>query len=256
MRICITMCICMRIVILFAYYGLMILNRSGRGAVFVHIDRKRKTERRQTYENRNARSLIEGVILALLIVLCIAIPSISAYLTTSESKDSAFTIAKQESFTLNPDDGSTPVDGETYDYGDYTYTYSESDGGWAVALNLDVTDEYQTSYGPILESINRKPITNMRKTFSYCYSLITAPVIPASVTNMQGTFSYCESLTTAPVIPEGVTCITDIFECCGSLKTYVGSTDPDGDFSNYKIPNNVPDMDFAFYWCSELDLAP
>lgn len=212
-------------------------------------------------------------------MLCVTIPSISAYLTTSESKDSAFTIAKQESFDYNPDDGSTPVNGEYYNCGDYTYRYYESDNGWHASLNSKVTDTKQTSYGPILESINGKPIvnmqytffqcyqltvspvipsgvTNMFGTFSDCYNLITAPEIPNGVTNMSGTFALCYSLTTAPIIPESVTSMWATFSGCTSLKTYVGSTDPDGDFSNYKLPNDLEYMNSAFNACTLLTAAP
>ncbi len=98
---------------------------------------------------------------------------------------------------LNPDDGTEPQDGDIYTHGDYQYTYSASDGGWAVR----VKDNTKTEYGAILESINGQPVTSLNSTFWYCTSLKTAPAIPNSVTDMTATFRNCTKLTTAPVIP-------------------------------------------------------
>ena len=46
------------------------------------------------------------------------------------------------------------------------------------------------------------------------------------------------------------------FKGCSSLKTYVGSTDTDGDFSNYTIPNSVTKMSSTFKGCTSLTTAP
>ena len=66
---------------------------------------------------------------------------------------------------LNPTDidldsngRTTPQNGDTYTHGDYRYTYMEVYNGWKVAINTEVTDKKQTSYGTILESINGKPV--------------------------------------------------------------------------------------------------
>ena len=126
---------------------------------------------------------------------------------------------------------SSMPDWTTYQYGDYTYTYSS--GGWSVNINTNVTDKNQTSYGSILESINGVPITDMQYTFHGCTSLTTAPVIPNGVTDLYYTFGNCES-----------------------LKTYIGSTDPDGDFSHYVIPSGVTNMPDTFIYCTALTKAP
>ena len=46
------------------------------------------------------------------------------------------------------------------------------------------------------------------------------------------------------------------FSGCTSLKTYVGSADPDGDFSDYVIPESVTNMSSAFKNCTLLTTAP
>ena len=118
---------------------------------------------------------------------------------------------------LNPDDGTTPADGDVYTAGDYKYTYYNAKSGWSVTINTEVTDKKQTSYGAILESINGEPVTNMAYTFYSCTSLTTAPEIPASVTNMEGTFDGCTGLTAAPEIPASVTNMNGTFYDCRGL---------------------------------------
>ena len=99
-------------------------------------------------------------------------------------------------------------------------------------------------------------VTSMESTFIWCTSLTTAPTIPNSVTNMESTFSCCTKLTTAPTIPNSVTDMQCTFYDCSSLKTYVGSTDTDGDFSNYSIPNSVTNMAQTFQKCTSITTAP
>lgn len=179
--------------------------------------------------------------------------------------------------------------GDRYTYGDYEYAYNqyfsnsgtrhwetnETQNGWGVTV-LDVG---KTEYGVIIESINGEPVTCLERTFVNCTVLKTAPAIPKNVsnmdrafwrcsnltdtpaipngvTNMEGTFMGCSSLTTAPVIPDSVANITVIFDGCSSLETYVGSTGPNGDFSNYKLPDNITDMRQTFRDCSKLTKAP
>ena len=181
----------------------------------------------------------------------------------------------------------TPQTGDTYEEGDYIYKYNQcceyinhwysdpSQNGWGVG----VKDTSKTSYDEILSEIAGQPVTSMRgtflnctslttaptipnsvknmtDTFLNCESLTTAPTIPNSVTNMFGTFSGCTSLKTAPTIPNSVTSMSNTFSGCTSLKTYVGSTDADGDFSNYIIPDSVTDMEGTFGGCTALTTAP
>ena len=47
-----------------------------------------------------------------------------------------------------------------------------------------------------------------------------------------------------------------MFSGCTSLKTYAGSTDSDGDFSNYTIPSGVTNMRLTFGMCQLLNTAP
>ena len=149
----------------------------------------------------------------------------------------------------------TPRGNDTYEYGDYKYTYFK-DNLRGMNWSVEVKDKTKTEYGEILSEIAGKPMTNMYRTFYECKSLTTAPAIPDSVTNMYGTFEYCESLTTAPIIPDGVINIENIFRMCYSLKTYTGSLDSNGDFSKYVIPNSVKNMTMAFQCCKSLVAAP
>jgi hypothetical protein len=103
---------------------------------------------------------------------------------------------------------------------------------------------------------NLTQLLDMNSTFNYCSNLTVAPVIPNSVTNMKYTFEECKSLTTAPIIPSSVTDLSWTFNCCENLKTYVGNTDPDGDFSNYVLPNNTTDMSATFQRCYLLTTPP
>ena len=198
---------------------------------------------------------------------------------------------------LHPDNGSTPKSGDRYSYGNYEYMYkgvwygsywgtSSSYTGWGVRCINDVADP-----GPILESINGEPVTQMYGTFKNCTSLERAPIVPAnvkimefafysctnlktyagsaeangyfsmyvipnSVTNLRHTFSECTQLTSAPAIPSSVTTMEGTFSGCVSLKTYYRNIDGDGNFTNYNIPNSVTTMSKTFQNCTSLIVAP
>lgn len=149
----------------------------------------------------------------------------------------------------------TPATGDIYEYGDYIYTYNKG-VDYGTEWSVKVKDKTKSSYGKILSEIAGKPITNMYGTFVNCHSLTIAPEIPDGVTNMKEAFYFCQLLTTTPTIPSSVTNIQEIFCNCTSLITYVGSTDADGDFSNYKIPKNITDMYQVFAGCKSLTTAP
>lgn len=119
---------------------------------------------------------------------------------------------------------------------DETFEPAVLGNGWQVIVKS--TDK--TSYGPILESINGIPITDISATFQGCDSLTTAPTIPSSVTNMNYTFDGCTSLTTAPAISNGVTDMSSTFMDCTSLTAAP------------EIPNSVTDMYNTFYYCTSL----
>lgn len=101
-------------------------------------------------------------------------------------------------------------------------------------------------------------VTDMSQTFQKCTSLTTAPAIPGSVEDMSGTFSGCAALTEAPDMSGAVSVkyMISTFQDCTQLKTYVGSIDDDGDFSDYIIPAGVTRLDFAFHNCALLTTAP
>ena len=167
--------------------------------------------------------------------------------------------------------------GDTYVDKDYTYSYKKP--GYGYDWSSVATDKAKTSYGPIRSCICGKNVTNledtfrdcanmtespiipdnitdMGRTFWGCTSLIKAPTIPAGVTDIRGAFFGCASLVEAPAIPDSVTRIDSTFQGCASLKSYAGSTDPDGDFSKFKIPAGVKDMWLTFKGCKSLVKAP
>ena len=144
----------------------------------------------------------------------------------------------------------------------YTLDFFES--GW----NPFVIDTNKTEYGAVLESINGQDITNMMGTYSECTllsnisninipstvtyaltlfwgctSLVDASglKIPNGIISMQQTFRECTSLTVAPDLSncKNLINLVGTYYRCTSLKTYAGSKDADGDFSNYLIPNSV-----------------
>lgn len=164
--------------------------------------------------------------------------------------------------TLNPDDGTTPTNGSVYKYGNYEYRYNQrfissswrtntSQNGWGVRCINNVADP-----GPILESINGEPITDISYAFAFCSYLTVAPTIPRTVTCMNYAFVECESLEVAPKIPNGVTTMLQTFGSCKNLKRYVGSNVADGDFSKYVIPETVTDMRYTFEKCASLTISP
>lgn len=166
----------------------------------------------------------------------------------------------------NPGDGfpETVTTGDEYQYQDYRYRYNqyrndamkwvtkESQNGWGV---LYIGSKSEAS--PILSHINNEPVTTMSYAFDYSHSGLTvAPIVPDTMTNMCHAFNYCRNLTTAPIIPDSVTNIEGIFYYCQSLKTYAGSTDADGDMTNYIIPSHIKNWNKAFYYCESIIKAP
>ena len=137
----------------------------------------------------------------------------------------------------------TPATGDTYEEGDYVYTYNRR-GSYGSDWSVKVKDTSKTTYGEILSEIIGKPITNMYMTFYNCTSLTTAPAIPNSVTSMYSTFWGCTSLTTAPTIPSSVTNMEYTFKACTSLTTAP------------VIPSYVKNMRYTFDDCTSLITPP
>ncbi len=138
----------------------------------------------------------------------------------------------------------TVANDDIYTYGDYKYTYLTSSNGWQVAINTNVTDTNQTSYGAILESINGQPVTSLDSTFIGCKNMTVAPKIPDSVTSIRMAFVNCTALTVAPAIPVGVTNMHQTFYRCSALTTAP------------VIPSSVDTMSDTFYYCTNLTTAP
>ena len=181
-----------------------------------------------------------------------------------------------------------PQTGDRYEYGDYIYAYNqypynsewktdESFNGWGADVK---TSSYRKeTLGALLESINNKPLTSLKFTFYCCINLKTAPKIPQDIKNLDYAFWGCKSLERAPIIPNGVTKMTQSFYGCYELKeapiipntvtsleytfgecyalnTYAGSTQADGDFSGYQLPNSITSMLQTFYMCRSMVTAP
>lgn len=107
--------------------------------------------------------------------------------------------------------------GDIYRYGNYEYCYGfgwcPSHEVWSTDFGQNYCDEIAidgwavkcinnvAEPGPILESINGEPVTNMSYTFyqgwmlDYHAIITTAPVIPSTITDMSYAFSCCSSLT-------------------------------------------------------------
>lgn len=148
---------------------------------------------------------------------------------------------------------STVEDGDTYIYGDYMYIYNyhhkdyawtwethQSQNGWGVGT---ANSKINTAYGPILESINNKPITNIDHLFNKCEKFTDAPAIPIGVTSMEYAFKDC-SITAPPNIPKNMTNMKGAFMFCSSITTAP------------IIPNGVTDLSYAFAGCGRLITAP
>lgn len=156
-----------------------------------------------------------------------------------------------------------PATGDTYEFGDYIYTYNKGNNGgyfgtkWSVAINTKVTDRNRSSYGEILSEVAGEPVTHLYQTFKGCTSLTVSPKIPDTIVCMIGTFDGCSSLVESPNLSNAkIRDMSAVFRGCKSMKTYDGSTDPDGNFSNYKLPNTVTSLQNAFNGCKLMVKAP
>ena len=131
--------------------------------------------------------------------------------------------------------------GDSYRYGEYSYTYSQYLDGWTAYHRYR---DYETVSGDILWSINGKNVVSMDGCYS-SHSLVTTEniVIPETVTNINDLFWLCEELVDASslIIPDSVTTMEQAFNGCKSL------------VSAPTIPQNVTNMDYAFRGCVSLE---
>ena len=129
-------------------------------------------------------------------------------------------------------------EGDVYVYGNYEYRYKKcylmmnwsryNADGWGVYCINNIADP-----GPILKEVNKNPVINMVYAFAGCPELVVAPIIPDTITDIYYAFSGCSK-----------------------MNTYAGSTDANGDFSNYKLPENIKDISYAFRTCTSMTVAP
>lgn len=147
-----------------------------------------------------------------------------------------------------------PQQRDVYRYGEYEYRYEMQSTGlsswatydWLGGWGVRAIASQKSSYGPLLETINGKPLRCMNYTFAYNQFLTVSPEIPSTVRWMKSTYYNNIRLTTAPALPESVRGIESIFESCSALT----------DLSNWVIPGNVQYMTMAFYKCTSLKYAP
>jgi len=150
----------------------------------------------------------------------------------------------------NPGDGfpETVTTGDQYTYGDYQYRYNQywaqantwatrTQDGWGVRCINNVAEP-----GPILETINGKPIKDLTYTFYNCGEMVIAPIIPDTVTNMDYAFAYRNKLVTVPNIPRDVKSLYSTFSSCYALETV-------GDLSQC---SQLTSMYYAFNGCKSL----
>ena len=130
-------------------------------------------------------------------------------------------------------------------------TFSQLFDGW----NVDVIDNTKTSYGVIESYIDGIPVLALNSTFQDCMNMKSSPEIPYGIISMSGTYNV-SGLVEAPIIPSTVTMYDSLFSGCTNLATYSGSTDPEGDFSNYMLPNNVTDISYLFHGCNKITKVP
>ena len=159
-----------------------------------------------------------------------------------------------------------PETGDTYEEGAYEYHFNQyyyasswqtqtSQDGWGVIANSNPYDPCDEVVQELCSYVSNKPVTTMCQTFRR-NNLPISPKIPNTITDMESAFEDCTSLTTAPILPANLICMDGTFWGCTSLKTYEGSTDPDGDFSNYKLPDGVINMKWTFEDCKCLTAIP
>ena len=150
--------------------------------------------------------------------------------------------------TLNSGDAFPTVsNGDTYTYGDYTYTYESEISPYftdAAGWNVKANSKFQKEYGAILETIAGKPITGMSSCFYECKSMITPPVIPDTVYNMYFAFYKCEALTAMPKMPSHASELQMAFYGCKNLVTVTA------------LPAGTERLYNAFYGCSSMIVAP
>lgn len=106
-----------------------------------------------------------------------------------------------------------------------------------IPRSVGETDQYNPS-----GTIGADYIPNMYHTFSGCFSMSEAPVIPEGIKSLDNTFSYC-GLSSPPEIPASVVNMSSTFFMCTNLTTAP------------RIPPYMENMDMAFYGCN-LSEAP
>ena len=88
------------------------------------------------------------------------------------------------------------------------------------------------------------PVVSMNQTFSECYELVTAPVIPDTVEEMENTFKTCVELRKIPNLPINLDKMQHTFLYCEKLMKIP------------EIPYGVRNMNRAFVECKKIQESP
>lgn len=155
----------------------------------------------------------------------------------------------------------TPKTGDRYMFGNYEYMYNyacmndmenkwddrywkhnPSQNGWGVRCDdLCQPDE-------MLSVINGEPITCIDFAFYENTLMTESPSIPDTVISAKYAYAECDSLIKAPQLPIVLENMEGMYMGCVIMREYEGAKEGTawGDFSEYRIPEGVEDMDRAF----------
>ena len=134
-----------------------------------------------------------------------------------------------------------PAQGDTYEEGDYKYTYNKGDTDtFGTNWSVRVIDKSKETYETIITSVAGKPVTHMFYTYGDCVNLVEAPAIPNGIVSMECAFINCSKLDITPNIPDTVVNLSEAFEDCTLLTTI------------QNIPKNAVNLYKAFAGCSNI----
>lgn len=153
--------------------------------------------------------------------------------------DCTYTLADGSKLTFGDKIPLSPSKGDTYETGEYKYTYNRG-GDYGTEWSVKAIDDSKEVYGKILSKIAGKPVTSMHYTFNDCASLTDSPTIPDIITDISCAFAGCKSLIVPPDIPDGIENMRWAFWNCTSLATAP------------VVPDSVKDVSHSFDSCTSL----
>lgn len=165
-------------------------------------------------------------------------------------------------YTQNQNFPDTVTNGDVFVYQDYEYRYNMY-GNWHNDPSIEgwgfvAIDKNKSSYTEILNDINGQPVTDGRSAFRNCNNFMISPALPVNIKNIDLAYESCANLTTAPYLPNSVISMKNTFANCSNLIEYLNSSagTPLGDFSGYKLPDNITSLYWTFKGCTFMTKAP